>query len=109
MTRSSALRRVASAALAVTVLAAASAPNLGCFRQRVEVGAGGPGQAAERTEMNQWFAFWGLLPITKIDPEAAIGDAENYTVESVFTPIDVLFNVFTGFATIYRKTIAVEK
>ena len=101
------LRRLPRVIVTLALLIALAGVNSGCFRQRVQVGAGASG--GERTELRQWFAFWGLLPITKIDPEAAIGEAENYTVESVFTPIDAVIGIFTSIATIYPKTIAIEK
>ncbi len=81
--------------------------NAGCFKQRVDVGTGASGGQVQ--EMRQWFVLWGLVPITQIDVEAAIGDAQNYTIESVFTPLDCVINIFTSIVTIYAKTIAVEK
>ncbi|MEL7239895.1 MAG: hypothetical protein AAGK78_13640 [Planctomycetota bacterium] len=79
----------------------------GCFTQQVKVGAGASGGTS--IEHRQWFALWGLIPITEIDPEASIGDAQNYTVETGFTPVDVVIGIFTGIVTIQPKTVTIKK
>ena len=102
-----AARRATLSLMALTLFAGMAMTNAGCFKQRVDVGAGGSG--AERTEFNQWFALWGLVPITEIDPESVTGGASDYTVESIFTPLDCVINIFTSFVTIYRKSIVIEQ
>jgi hypothetical protein len=66
-------------------------------------------------ERNQWYAFWGLLPIGNndvskvlIEPRAAGGAVQNLSIQSGFTPMDVLISFFTSIATFYRTTITVE-
>jgi hypothetical protein len=102
-----AARRATLVAVAMAMLIGMAGMNTGCFKQQVQVGTGGTG--AERTEMRQWFVLWGLVPITQIDPEGVVAGADNYTVESIFTPLDVIIGIFTSFVTIYPKTIAIEK
>lgn len=104
-----ALKRMTGVTLVVAMLFVTVGSSGGCFRQQFDVGTGGTG--AERQEFRQWFAFWGLLPITEVqaDVEAYAGDSQNYTVSSEFTPIDFLFGLLTGIVTIYPKTMAVEK
>lgn len=66
-------------------------------------------------ERNQWYAFWGLLPIGNndvakvlIEPRVAGGAVQNLSIRSGFTPMDVLISFFTSFATFYRTTVTVE-
>lgn len=93
---------------ALTLVCALMFVTLGCYTQRVDVGAGAP-SGAQRVEHRQWFALWGLVPITQIEPEATIGDAQNYSIVSEFTPLDVIIGIFTGIVTVYPKTIIVEQ
>lgn len=83
--------------------------NTGCYVQKHDVGAGASG--AESREFRQWFALWGLVPITDVedDVEAYYADSTDYTVETGFTPIDVLIGIFTGVVTIAPKTVTVSK
>lgn len=104
-----AARRATLSFLALTMMVGIAGTNAGCFSQKIDVGAGASAPGAEEVELNQWFALWGLVPITQIDAQSAIGDAEDYTVHSVFTPIDVVINIFTSFVTIYRKSIIIQK
>lgn len=81
----------------------------GCYSQRVDVGAGG--SSTEAKEFRQWFALWGLVPITDVeaDVEAEIAGATDFTVETEHTPIDVLIGIFTGIVTIGPRTVRVTK
>ena len=98
--------RATSCAVAGLVLLTSAT---GCFTQSVEYGSGGTG--ASEQEFNQWFALWGLVPITQIedDVEAAVGSSTDYTLTSEFTEIDCVINIFTSFVTIYRKSMIVEQ
>lgn len=100
-------RRATLSFLALTLMVGIAGTNAGCFSQKVDVGAGA--SSGQEQELNQWFALWGLVPITSIDAQSAIGDAQDYTVHSVFTPIDVVINIFTSIVTVYRKSIIIEK
>jgi len=66
-------------------------------------------------ERHQWYALWGLLPIgdndvekVLIEPRTSGGAVQNLSIQSGFTPLDVLISFFTGMATFYRTTITVE-
>jgi hypothetical protein len=104
-----ALRRTMGMTLVVAMLFVTVGSSGGCFRQQFDVGTGGAG--VETREFRQWFALWGLVPITDVQERAEqhAGGAENYTVRSEFTPIDFLFGLLTGIVTIYPKTMTVER
>ena len=102
--------RVRRALVSLTLVASlvmASTFSSGCFTQRVRVGTGANG--GEKMEHRQWFALWGLIPITEIDPEGSLNGATNYDVVSTFTPVDVIVGIVTGIVTVQPKTIIIEK
>jgi len=79
----------------------------GCYTQIHKVGSGAAG--ANVTAQQQWFALWGLIPITQVDSNAMAGGAANYEVRTEHTAIDVIIGIFTGFVTIYPRTVTVTK
>lgn len=83
--------------------------NAGCYTQKFDVGGGGTG--AESKEFRQWFALWGLLPITEIhgDVDAYTAGATDYTITTEFTPLDILIGIFTGIVTIQPKTVTIDR
>ena len=101
------LHRAAVSLTLCLVLVLGVGLQTGCFVQEHQVGAGGSG--ATSVEHRQWFALWGLVPITEIDTEATVGDAQNYTLRSEFTPLDIVIGIFTGIVTVQPKTITVVK
>ena len=90
-------------------LAAALCLTTGCYTQRFDVGTGGGG--GETREFTQWYALWGLVPITQIEGQVEdfTADSQNYTVTTQFTPLDVLIGIFTNIVTIGPKTVTVAK
>ncbi len=100
------LTALALVAVMVTVTAGA---NIGCYTQKFDVGTGGT--TGESREFQQWFALWGLVPITQIedDVENYTADSSNYTVTTQFTVLDVIIGIFTGIVTIQPKTVTVDK
>jgi hypothetical protein len=104
-----ALRRMLATALVVSLMTVTVTSSSGCFRQQFDVGTGAT--MGESREFRQWFALWGLVPITEVQDraEAYAGGAENYTVRTEFTPLDFLISIVTGIVTIYPKTTVVER
>ena len=104
-----ALKRMTAVTLAATILFVTAGSNIGCFTQTFDVGAGASG--AESQEFQQWYALWGLVPITQIedDVENYTADAQDYTIRTEFTPLDIVIGIFTGFVTIQPKTVTIEK
>ena len=90
-------------------LAAALCLTAGCYTQRFDVGTGGGG--GETRQFTQWFALWGLVPITQVEQDVNeyTADTANYTVTTQFTPLDILIGFFTNVVTIGPKTVTVEK
>jgi hypothetical protein len=83
------------------------APMTGCYTMQHRVGLGA--QGTEAVEKRQWFAFWGLLPVGKVDSQELAGGAANYDVQSQASALDVIMNIFTGYITFYSRTITVTK
>ena len=79
----------------------------GCYTQIHKVGSGAAG--ANVTAKQQWFALWGLVPITQVDSHAMAAGATNYTIQDQTTVVDVIIGLFTGFVTIYPRTVTVTK
>ena len=82
--------------------------TMGCFALHHTVGDGGRKMAAPVTT-RQWFVLFGLVPLNKIDSKDLAGDAKDYTVKTVWAPLDIVMNVFTGYITVYSRTIEVYK
>ena len=79
----------------------------GCYTQIHKVGTGAAGSNV--TVKQQWFALWGLVPITQVDSNAMAAGATNYTIQDQTTVVDVIIGIFTGWVTIYPRTVQVTK
>ena len=79
----------------------------GCMAHTHVVGDGG--SAGEVEEQRQWYVLWGLVPINEVDTSTMAGPEENYTVETEITPLDFVINIFTGWVTVYSRTVTVTK
>lgn len=79
----------------------------GCYTQIHKVGSGAAGSNV--VAQQQWFALWGLVPITQVDSNAMAAGATNYTIQDQTTVIDVIIGIFTGIVTIYPRTVTVTK
>jgi hypothetical protein len=93
-----------SAVLAATCLTVGLA---GCMTFDHTVGSGA--QTHEKREEAQWFILWGLVPLNTVDSKSLAGGASNYHVRTQYTPLDVVISFFTGFVTIHKQTVMVEK
>ena len=80
---------------------------VGCAAHTHIVGTGPAGSdiAAKR----QWYALWGLVPINQVDTGALAAGATNYSIHTETSIIDILLNIFTGYVTIYSRTVTVTK
>ena len=79
----------------------------GCYTQIHKVGSGASGSNV--TTKQQWFALWGLVPITEVDSNAMAAGATNYEIKDQTTVIDVIIGIFTGIVTVYPRTVTVTK
>jgi hypothetical protein len=97
------MRRV----IAILVLAVISLTLPGCMTHIHKVG-NGPQTGVEIQE-KQWYALWGLIPISDVDTHEMADSATDYAIKTEFTPVDVIINIFTGIVTIYGRTVEVTK
>lgn len=79
----------------------------GCFTQRHVVGEGS--QSGEVEEVRQWFVLWGLVPINEVDSTEMADGAGNYEVKTEHNALDVIIGIFTGWVTIYPRTVTVTR
>jgi len=92
---------------AVMLLMAAMFLFAGCFTQRHIVGDGP--QSGQVEEVRQWFVLWGLVPINEVDSAELADGARNYEVKTEFNAVDVIIGIFTGWVTIYPRTVTVTR
>ncbi|MBI3818647.1 MAG: hypothetical protein HY286_08155 [Planctomycetes bacterium] len=89
-------------------------PLVGCETFRHNVGAGAKNHQMV-VEKPQWFILWGLVPLTPSPAEDGgklareNGGLTDYTIQTQYTIVDVIISFFTGFVTIHKQTVTVEK
>jgi len=79
----------------------------GCAAHIHKVGDGAQGSTV--VEKRQWYALFGLIPINEVDTAAIAGDAEDYTITTQQSAIDIILNIFTSYVTVQSRTVTVEK
>jgi hypothetical protein len=80
---------------------------VGCFTIRHQVGNGA--QTGVQVEKKQWFILWGLVPLNNVDTNQMSGGATDYTIKTEFSVVDVIIGIFTGYVTIYPRTVTIIK
>ena len=93
--------------LTALVCALTLSMTAGCYTMNHTVGEGARG--TQETSKRQWFALWGLVPITDTDSQDLAGDAKDYTVETEFSIINILLNLVTTWVTITSQDMTVTK
>jgi len=78
-----------------------------CYTLNHTVGKGAQGGSEQ--EHRVWFALWGLIPLGDYDSQELAGGASNYSIETQWTPIDILFNLVTAWVTVYSRTVKVTQ
>lgn len=78
-----------------------------CFTHKHIVGNGPRGNTVV-TE-RQWYVLWGLVPLNNPDTKAMAGGAQDYEITTQTSFLDIIINIFTGYITIYSRTIEVRK
>lgn len=97
------MRRVAGLVLlSCTVLILAA-----CSAHVHVIGSGGQGNAV--LEQRQWYVLFGLVPINNVDTKVMAGTADNYTIRTEQSALDVVINIFTGLVSVYSRTVTVTK
>jgi hypothetical protein len=79
----------------------------GCFTNKHVVGDGAQTSATETAR--QWYALWGLVPVTDVDTQAMAGDTDDYTVVTQQKFLDLVIGAFTGVVTVYPRSVTVKK
>ncbi len=96
------LKKLIALLLIVSILALT-----GCYTNTHVVGNGAKGK--EVITKQQWFALWGLVPISEVDSKDMADGAKDYEVTTQFTPTDIIIGFFTSWVTIMPMTVQVEK
>ena len=82
---------------------------IGCSAHVHKVGKGAQGAETFVTEARQWYIVWGLVPINNVDTNAMAGEATDYEITTLYTPIDFIIGVVAGSITISSRTVSVRK
>ena len=80
---------------------------MGCWTFQHQVGTGA--QTGVKVEKKQWFILFGLVPLNEIDSKTLAAGAENYTVQTQMSFVDVVISLITANITIYPQTVTVTK
>ena len=80
---------------------------VGCYTIEHRVGKGA--QTGVSVEKKQWFILFGLVPLNKVDSNQMSGGATDYTIKTEQNVVDVVIGIFTGYVTIYPRTVTVTK
>lgn len=80
---------------------------VGCFTNVHTIGNGPRGSSTESKK--QWYALWGLIPITQVDTKAMAAGATDYEIKTQNSFVDYIIGAFTGIVTIYPRTVTVKK
>lgn len=79
----------------------------GCAAHIHKVGKGAMGN--QYIEQRQWYVLWGLVPINEVDTVDMAAGANDYTITTELSALDVLINLFTAEISIVSRTVTVEK
>ncbi len=81
--------------------------EIGCSTHHHVIGAGAKGntEIADR----QWYILFGLVPLNKVDTQEMAGGAKDYEIITQTSFLDIVMNIFTGYITIYSRTVEVKK
>ncbi len=93
--------------IVLTVVTAMLLVMLGCATHLHVIGNGE--QSGQRMEARQWYVLWGLVPINEVDTSMMAAGAQDYTIKTQQSALDVIINIFTGLVTICSRTVTVTK
>ncbi|RED91304.1 Bor/Iss family lipoprotein [Marinoscillum furvescens] len=97
------MKKLSSIAIALLIMLSVSS----CYTMTHTVGAGAQGTST--TAKKQWYALWGLVPISNVDTKAMAGGASDYTITTQQSFGDGVIGMFTGIVTIQPRTVKVTK
>lgn len=79
----------------------------GCYSQTFVVGKGA--QSSQSESARQWFILWGLVPLNDVSSKMMAGSANDYTIKTEHSFVDMVISAFTGIVTVSCKTVEVKK
>jgi len=80
---------------------------LSCATNIHTIGKGA--QHNEMMEARQWYILFGLVPLNQVDTAKMAGEAQNYTIKTEQSPLDVIMNIFTSYVSVTSRTVTVTK
>jgi PBP1b-binding outer membrane lipoprotein LpoB len=80
---------------------------VGCAAHTHVVGNGAQGD--ERTQQRQWYILFGLVPLNTVDSHVMAGSANDYTIKTEASVLDVVLNFFTSWVTVVSRTVTVTQ
>ncbi len=78
-----------------------------CYTMEHVVGEGA--QGGQEVEECAWYILFGLVPLKEVDSKELAAGAEDYTITTEHTVVDVIIGIITGIVTITPKTVRVNK
>ena len=93
--------------LAVAVAAVFLLVVSGCMAHTHRVGEGG--QTGYTQSGRQWYFLYGLVPLNNVDTNVIAGRSTDYKIDTSYSVLDFIINLFTGWRTIYSRTVTVTK
>ncbi len=80
---------------------------IGCAAHVHKVGVGA--KKGIKAEKRQWYALWGLAPLNEIDTRDMASNAKDYEIKTETGPVDIIISFFTGWITVYSRTVTVTQ
>ena len=80
---------------------------VGCATHIHTIGKGAQGY--QTTEARQWYALFGLVPLNEVDTNTMADGATDYEIKTEQGAMDIILNIFTGYITVYSRTVTVSK
>ncbi len=88
------------------ILAVFTLQMIGCATHIHTVGKGPQGN--EKTEKWQWYALWGLVPVSEIDTRE-MAKTDNYEIKTEYKFLNILANVFTQYVSFVSRSVEVKE
>lgn len=80
---------------------------VGCAAHTHVVGNGAQGY--DKIQQRQWYILWGLVPLNTVETEVMAAGANDYTIKTEQSALDVIMNMFTVIVTVRSRTVTVTQ
>jgi len=81
--------------------------EVGCYTHHHIVGNGAKGNT--EVTARQWYILFGLVPLNNVDTKEMAAGATDYEIITQTSFLDIVMNMFTGYITVYSRTVEVKK